>query len=104
MGQPQIYDETGIMKFRYVARMSAETHVTIHLLPDHVTPGFHMFWKQQQIALPRIYLLLDHVTPGFPMFWKRQQIALPHIYSPKEDITEFWVPCLPYDIPHTKEY
>lgn len=67
------------MKFRYVARMSAETHVTIHLLPDHVTPGFHMFWK-------------------------RQQIALPHIYSPKEDITEFWVPCLPYEIPHTKEY
>jgi hypothetical protein len=36
LAQPRIPDETGYMKFRYAIRMSAETHLLFHLLPDHV--------------------------------------------------------------------
>jgi hypothetical protein len=43
MSQPQIPDETGHMKFRYAIRMSAETHVLFHLLPDHTTRDLNAF-------------------------------------------------------------
>jgi len=35
IAQPKIPDETGIMKFRYAIRMSAETRLRFHLYPDH---------------------------------------------------------------------
>jgi len=33
---PWVPDETGFMRFRYIARMNAATHMKIHLVPDHV--------------------------------------------------------------------
>lgn len=43
MAQPKIPDETGIMKFRYAIRMSAETHLLFHLIPDHVRNSSRSF-------------------------------------------------------------
>jgi hypothetical protein len=60
IAQPQVPDEIGFMKFRYAVRMSAETHVLFHLLPDHIWGGSSRdFWERQCIELP--------ITSGNPM-------------------------------------
>jgi hypothetical protein len=53
MAQPLIPDETGTMKFRYAARISAETRILFHLFPDYIGHGEKLFWERQKINLPQ---------------------------------------------------
>jgi len=71
MAQPIVPDETGHMTFRYILRMSAETHVQLHLCPDHIH---------------------EHK----PEFWNRQIITLSFLVG----VNEFQVPCIPYELPN----
>jgi len=73
IAQPLIPDETGYMSFRFIARMSAETHVRMHLLPDHT----------------------GLTTPEH---WCRQTLMMSVVYNDKEDVKTFDIPCIPYEI------
>jgi len=76
MGQANIPDETGFMKFRYAVRMSAETHVLFHLLPDHIWGASSRdFWQRQCVDLPKTV-----PNPSHP------------------DIKQHIVVCLPFEI------
>jgi len=49
LAQPRIPDEIGYMKFRYAIRMTAETHLLFHLLPDHLNDFMNGFWFRHNI-------------------------------------------------------
>jgi hypothetical protein len=60
LAQPRIPDETGYMKFRYAIRISAETHILFHHLPDHVTDNMHGFQFRQSIDLLQVEAASDN--------------------------------------------
>jgi hypothetical protein len=64
IAQPTIPDETGVLKFRYAVRMSAEMHLTFHLYPDHTMGAMKAFWQRQVVPLPETK---KRWFPIFPM-------------------------------------
>jgi hypothetical protein len=70
---PFVPDETGYMRFRYIARMSAETHIKLHLLPEYA-------------------------NPLYPKYWLRQIVFLPFLQSDGKDEQRISVPCIPYEL------
>jgi len=77
---PWVPDEAGYMRFRYIIRMSAQTHVRIHLVPDHINP------------------LPDHINPHAPHYWRRQVLFMPIITNEDARMKTVNIPCLPYEI------
>jgi hypothetical protein len=74
MVPPLVPDETGFMRFRYIASMTAETHVKLHLLPDY----------------------FNHL---YPKYWVRRITFLPFLQTTGKDAENtIEVPCIPYEL------
>jgi hypothetical protein len=82
---PWIPDETGYMRFRYVIRMIAETHVTFHLYPDTSN------------TLPP-YMTASDVIIEIPQFWRRQTLHLPRLSNNNAKMKIMAVACTPYEL------
>jgi hypothetical protein len=85
LSHPWIPDESGYMKLRYTIRMSAETHVRLHLYPDY------------QSYTPPL-ATGDTWLPESPAFWLRQTLELPILTTQNPKMKTVAVPCIPFEI------
>jgi len=82
---PWVPDETGFMKFKYNIRMSAETHVRLHLYPDYSNP------------VPPL-ITEDDMVVTTPQFWRRQTMELPILNTRNPKMKNVAIPCLPFEL------
>lgn len=52
VGQPKVNDETGIMKFRYNARVTTEFHMNFKLTPEYLDTNTKNILSRQCYNLP----------------------------------------------------